>query len=103
MNLDSHRSNGARNCVAYSSPGRMIFDREDPPMRLISGRAQSRFVDRLHRENVDDANRNALLVELLVCGERFKQGHTAGDYGQLVIGALLYDFGLPDLEHLIVR
>src|SRR6185503_18981360 len=58
-------------------------------------------IDWLNAEQIDDANRNVFLLKLIVCGERFKNGDTAGDDECSVLIAFAKNFAFSDRKFLV--
>src|SRR5581483_2736767 len=79
----------------------VIFDRDDDPIGNPRRRDELVTINWLNAEQIDDANWNAFLLKLIVCGERFKNGDTARNDEGSVLVAFAKNFAFADRKFLV--
>ena len=95
------RSNRLRDGVANPTACVMVLDGDHPPLRVARAAHERGRIDRLQRIEIDDADIDALLLELIVRFERVEPRDAGRDGGRDVRTALTQHLQSPDLERLV--
>lgn len=80
----------------------MIFDCQDTAADTLSLSNQGLTINWLNREDVYDSNMHTFLGQLLVGFQSLGARHASGNNDDLIVRRLLDNFGLSNLELLVV-
>src|SRR5215813_3339969 len=89
------------NSIADAAGGVVIFDGDDGVVSCRSSFEQRYGINWADTEYVKDPNRDALLLQLIVCLQGFRERDASSNYRNDVLIALSEDFGFPDFKLLV--